>query len=290
MYEPGGTTQTKSHLPTTPVPTTRGSGAQNDFQDASAILDSPECFGGALWDAEMSLAFDAKQEIKEAPEANRKAVFQKHMRNLREGMGAEIERWAPRYLELAAAYPRLTTPDAFEWVRNRMQMVIDKRLRKPNLDGLVAFFLIAMSGGDVTEKHDWVPPQWLCAPREMLLTIVVEHNWVVRRLKYILKRTLAALKVDTAINRGMLQSKNWAGSSQPLGPKLKSGLRRAIAACLALNPDSTDKEIHDWLRQNSPTEIPASWSLDESLPGKTFTKVRKIRKDHETLSTATTRR
>ena len=76
-----------------------------------------------------------------------------------------------------------------------------------------------------------------------------------------------------------------------LFPKLKSPLKKAVYACLAQNPDASDKEILDWLRQNNPKVIPAGWDSDDSLPGKTFTKVRKYLADHRaTQSTAITRR
>jgi hypothetical protein len=285
QFESGRNTQSKSHLSAAPA-----SRARNDFQEASAILDSAEGFGGALWDAEMRLAFDAKQAIKEAREADKKAVLQQCMHNFREGMVAEIERWAPRYVELAVAYPQLTNPDAIEWARDRVQKVIDKRLRMPDLAGAVAFVLITMSSGDATERHHWIPPQWMCSPREMLLTIVDEHNGVAHRLEYALKKTLAQLKVEIAINRGRFQPKNWAGSLPHPRSKMKSDLRKAISACWEHNPDLTDKGTLDWLRQHKPTVLPANWERDDSLPGKTFTKVRKLLKDHETLSTAVTRR
>jgi hypothetical protein len=73
--------------------------------------------------------------------------------------------------------------------------------------------------------------------------------------------------------------------------KLKSPLKKAVYACLAQKPDASDKEILDWLRQNNPKVIPAGWDSDDSLPGKTFTKVRKYLADHRaTQSTAITRR
>jgi hypothetical protein len=74
-------------------------------------------------------------------------------------------------------------------------------------------------------------------------------------------------------------------------PKLKSPLKKAVYACLAQKPDASDKEILDWLRQNNPKVIPAGWDSDDSLPGKTFTKVRKYLAHHRaTQSTAITRR
>lgn len=168
------------------------------------------------------------------------------------------------------AYPRLANPDAIEWARDRVQKVIDKRLRKPDLDGAVAFVLITMSNGEVTERHQWVPPQWMCSPRETVLTIKDEHNGVVHRLGYTLKRTLAVLKVKIAINR--------AGSAPHPRPKIKSGLRKAICACWEQNPDlkDSDKLTHEWLLQHNPTVIPPNWKQDVSLAGKTFTKVRKL--------------
>jgi len=71
--------------------------------------------------------------------------------------------------------------------------------------------------------------------------------------------------------------------------KLKSPLRMVVVACLAVNRDSTDKEIMDWLRQNNPKVIPARWDSDDTLPGKTFTKVRKLLLNQNKLSTAITR-
>jgi hypothetical protein len=62
--------------------------------------------------------------------------------------------------------------------------------------------------------------------------------------------------------------------------KLKSSLKKAVYACLVQKPDASDKEILDWLQQNNPKVIPANWNSDDSLPGKTFTKVRKYLADH----------
>jgi hypothetical protein len=265
---------------------------KNDFQEASTILDSAEGFGGALWDAEMRLAFDAKEAIKKAREADKRAVFQECMHRLGENMVAEIEGWAPRYVELAAVYPQFATANPTDWARDRMQKVIDRHLRRPDLTGAVAFVLITMSSGDVTERHQWLPPQWMCSPRETLLTILDEHHGLVHRLEYTLKKTLAMLKVEIAINRGRFQPKSSSGSSPHPLLKMKSGLRKAISACWEQNPElkDTDKGTLDWLRQHKPAVLPANWELDDLLPGKTFTKVRKLLKDHETLSTAVTRR
>jgi hypothetical protein len=75
-------------------------------------------------------------------------------------------------------------------------------------------------------------------------------------------------------------------------PKWKSDLRKAIFACWQQNPDlkDTDKGTLEWLRRHKPTVIRANWEQDVSSAGKTFTKMRKLLKDHETLSTAITRR
>jgi hypothetical protein len=57
---------------------------------------------------------------------------------------------------------------------------------------------------------------------------------------------------------------------------MKSDLRKAICACWEHNPDLTDKGTLDWLQQHKPTVLPANWERDDLLPGKTFTKVRKL--------------
>ena len=86
----------------------------------------------------------------------------------------------------------------------------------------------------------------------------------------------------------------------PAPMPMKSPLRKAIVVCWQLHPElrDTDKETYEWLQQNNPGVIPKnwpkSWSRDDlwdgSLPGKTFTKVRKIIKQRGTLSTPITRR
>jgi hypothetical protein len=69
--------------------------------------------------------------------------------------------------------------------------------------------------------------------------------------------------------------------------KFRSPLKNAVWACFGVEPDATDKEVLTWLRKNNPRVIPPSWDRDDTLPGKTFSKVRKLRSQN--LSTATSR-
>jgi len=128
---------------------------RDNLREAASILDDQEGFGGALWDAEMRVAFDARERIRNSPEADRRAVFESCMHDLRESLVAEIERWAPQYVELAQAYPLLVDTTPTEWARDRLWSIISKRLRTPDLNGAIAFCVITMSGGDVEEKNQW---------------------------------------------------------------------------------------------------------------------------------------
>ena len=76
--------------------------------------------------------------------------------------------------------------------------------------------------------------------------------------------------------------------------KLKSPLKKAVYAYLVHNPEASDKEVLVSLQMNNPKVVPAHWgNVDsESLPGKTFTKVRKLLRQPPTpgmVSTATSR-
>jgi len=44
---------------------------RDNFQKATSILDGQEGFGGTLWDAEMRVAFDAREKIRDSPESAR---------------------------------------------------------------------------------------------------------------------------------------------------------------------------------------------------------------------------
>lgn len=208
-------------------PDTSVATSEADFREASSILDGAHGFGGALWDAEMLSAFDGVEEIRKANDADKSAIFQNSLHKLREGMVAEIEKWAPRYVQLAAAYPQFACPNTIEWVRDRMHKVIDTRLRKPNLDGAVAFVLMIMSGGDVTEKHTWIPPRWMCSPDAMSFTIRQEHGSIARRLDHALDKTLARLKIDSLVEKGLACSPGDQKEPSLRGERsLKSALRK----------------------------------------------------------------
>jgi hypothetical protein len=171
-----------------------------EFQEAASILDGTHGFGGAVWDAEMREVFGAKQKIENASAPGKNAAFQSCMHDLRESIVAEIERWAPEYVKLASAYPQLTEPGPIEWTRDRMQKVIDQRLRTPDLNGAIAFCLITISGGDVVErKTSWQPPNWMFLGMRPEHGIRAEHKSIVRRLNFALERTLARIKVDLVV-------------------------------------------------------------------------------------------
>jgi hypothetical protein len=80
-------------------------------------------------------------------------------------------------------------------------------------------------------------------------------------------------------------------STYTRSPQMKSPLKKAVRECLAQDPRASDKEILGWLQLNNPKVIPANWERDDSLPGKTFTKVRKkmFAEKAESVSTPTSR-
>lgn len=66
-------------------------------------------------------------------------------------------------------------------------------------------------------------------------------------------------------------------ASRPsLGKRMnfRSPLRRAIWGYLSMQPNAADKEILKWLEDSNPKVIPKTWEADDSLPSKTFTKIR----------------
>lgn len=166
-------------------------------------------FRGALLDAEMSSVFDAKQKIDAAPNSKKLAVLTDCLHNLRESLVAEIQNWVPKYVGLAATYPQYVKSDPIEWARDRVQKVIDERLRKPDLNGAIAFYLITVSGGDIEEKEQWCEPSWMRPTqgrkkfnRSISIFFQEEHHNVQLRLNHALAETLTRLKIDLAINNG----------------------------------------------------------------------------------------
>jgi len=189
------------------------SNPEGKFLKAAVILDSAECFGGALWAAQLEQAAQAKQKIAAAPDDQKHSAFQDCMHSLREAMAAPIEQWAPKYVKLAAAYPQFSKCKPTDWARIRMRSVLGRRLRSADRDGAIAFCLITMSGEDIEHKGQWLAPNWMYqAPQEYChlqddptaFIVRQEHGRLVRRLDYALQRTLARLEVDEAIDAGQV--------------------------------------------------------------------------------------
>jgi hypothetical protein len=239
-----------------------------DFQEAASILDGKEGFGGALWDAEMRVAFDAKEKIRNSPESDRSAVFESCMHDLRESLVAEIERWAPQYVELAAAYPQLAKTIPTEWARDRMGKIVDKRLRTPDLNGAIAFCLITMSGGDVEEKNRWQPPSWMFPGLSPEYGIRAEHQSVLRRLEHALQQTLARKKLSSIVAAGKARGARTSRPQtstrrgRPQDP-LRERRRRIILK--AIEKGVIGKAYCDFLDAQG-LETPPEWQYREKCP------------------------
>jgi hypothetical protein len=70
--------------------------------------------------------------------------------------------------------------------------------------------------------------------------------------------------------------KNGLAASHTHVPKIRSALKNAVLACPGLASGASAKEILEWLQRNNPRAIPPSWNKDDTLPGKYFSKVRKL--------------
>jgi hypothetical protein len=188
---------------------------EDEFRNAASVLDGAECFGGALWDAQLEQAFQSKQKLEATPTSEKWTVFKSCMHSLREGMAATIEQWAQKYVKLAAAYPQFSKCKPTDWARVRMQSIINRRLRRPDRHGAIAFCLMTMSGDDVEQRDQWRAPNWMygseraCSllredPTDFVLR--QEHGTLIRRLNYGLTQTLARLEVDLAIDAGQVKA------------------------------------------------------------------------------------
>lgn len=227
-----------------------------EFQEAASILDGVHGFGGALWNAEMNEALSAKQKIKSVPAPHKKAAFQSCMHNLRESMVAELERWAPEYVKVAAAYPQFAGLNPIEWTRTQMQKVINQRLRKPDRNGAIAFCLIKMSGRDDEHRHQWRAPNWMygspqaCRSLRMDPTnfiIQEEHRGLAQRLNYALNQTLARMKISLFVAAGQdhkVPKKH--NRVRQKSPRMKQA-ELDILAVLRKNPTASAKKVCDAL-------------------------------------------
>jgi hypothetical protein len=93
-------------------------------------------------------------------------------------------------------------------------------------------------------------------------------------------------KLEFAMNEGLVKAGAYidehsegtpvpSPQEQPQLRRFNSRLREAVAYFIRTNQNASDQEILAYLRENHLNLIPASWEADDSLPGKTFTKVRK---------------
>jgi hypothetical protein len=273
------------------------SNTEDEFRKAAAILDSGECFGGALWAAQLEQAAQAKQKIAAAPDEQKHSVFQDYMHSLREAMVAPIEQWAPKYINLAAAYPQFSKCKPTEWARARMQSVISRRLRKSDRDGAIAFCLITMSGADIEKREQWRAPSYMYGPPQQWpllrkdptdFVIRQEHGSLVRRMDYALQQTLAMLEVDLLIHAGQSQTSSPPADGDKTSaaakmPRFRKPLRQKIATYIVNNPEAMDREIEATVRSNWPNLVPDGWE-EPTAPGKLFTKIRaRLRKNGYSL-------
>jgi hypothetical protein len=240
----------------------------DDFNEAASILDGQEGFGGALWDAEMRVAFDARGKIRDLPDSDRCAVFKSCMHDLRECLADEIERWAPQYVALAAAYPKFAKTTSTDWAHGRMRNIIDKRLRTPDLNGAIAFCLITMSGGNVEEKNQWQPPRWMFSGLSPEYGIRAEHKSVLRRLEHALHQTLAREKLRLIVATDSIGATHISSSQtstkrgRPLDP-LRERRRRIILK--AIERGLVGKAYCDFLDAEG-LETPPEWQYREKCP------------------------
>jgi hypothetical protein len=149
---------------------------------------------------------------------------------------------------------------------------------------------------DYGRPERWSAPVWIRKDPEKTADFLrARHFNFDERLKWVLHDAEGDARIKLCLvsvnSESVAELAPGGPNTGVLSPKLKSPLKKAVYACLAQKPDASDKEILDWLRQNNPKVIPAGWDSDDSLPGKTFTKVRKYLADHRaTQSTAVTRR
>jgi hypothetical protein len=155
-------------------------------------------------------------------------------------MVAVLEQWVLVYVKLAAAYPQFSKCKPTEWACARMQSVINRRLREPDLDGAVAFCLITISGAAVEQKAQWRAPDWMYSSpqRAQLLVkdptsfvIREEYRSLARRLEYALQQAIARMELNLIIAAGEART----------GPSLVAGNKES--ELVASTPENVAPEL-----------------------------------------------
>jgi hypothetical protein len=151
-------------------------------------------------------------------------------------MVKEIDRWAPEYVSLGSQFD---PANRFTWAKARMSGVISSRLRSPDRNGAVAFWIISAFDGDVGAKDRWTLPDCLIQRSSMqrvhllpadearqLLSkltsdlIREEHQAILGRLEHALAQAVDRLEIHTTIREAsQLERRQTAIASAT--PKLK---------------------------------------------------------------------
>lgn len=206
---------------------------QPSFDRSLKLLDDREHgFGSKLWDL-ASLSCSAAQRIKAVEITNKRQVLKECLHEWREAMVSVIQSWAPRYVGVAISH-QVAAP--FDWAREQMQQVIENRLRKPDMNGAVAFWITTACGehaldkhGSIWNKQSWRLPSWLRSrrpelieylaslpeeeqaarhQRETLAFIEEEHEHVVSRLTFALKEAISHVELDAVVNQPVQAADN----------------------------------------------------------------------------------
>ena len=161
------------------------------------------------------------------------------------------------------------TPDF--WVAAYSQRVLPQTQAKINsLLGSIAFRLMVKGGGTPAE---------LASAQEAKRDLMRLRAGLEEELQNAL---IHSRRASEGKNSVALAQKTPAGDRQSQVSRsslrkrinLRSPLRRAIWGYLSIQPNASDKEILKWLEDSNPKVIPKSWEADDSLPSKTFTRIR----------------